>query len=229
MTSCAVRLCGVFEQRHVAIDQHLGEAFEGCDLSVEIDADHRPSSVGDSIFDLARIDEQIVVAAVDEHDVCAGAYDRLGRRDERIGGKDHFIATPDAQTQQHELDRIGPVADTDAMLRPGERGKLLFEGADRRSTDERRVGQHVRKAGGDLIGDLCVLRPQIDEGDVLGTHGIAPCARKLMSCPDERMNTAGTPAHTSPGGTDLVTTDPMPMRDHTPMVRCSRIIDPEPR
>jgi hypothetical protein len=43
-----------------------------------------------------------------------------------------------------------------------------------------------------------------------------------------RMKRAGDPAHISRLGMSLVTTDPIPISDHSPTVKCSRTMAPDP-
>ena len=89
--------------------------------------DHGPGSRSYRLFDQAGIQVVGIGIDVDEHGYGIRHHDCAGRRDERIGRNDDFVAGFDADRLQCETQRRGAVADGDAVGGLLERGEALFE------------------------------------------------------------------------------------------------------
>ena len=110
---------------------------------------------------------------------------------------------------QRQLQRVGAVADADAVVDADELGVLLLEVGDGRPVHEGRRGEDGRDARLHLCGDLGVLRRQVDEGD-----WVVRCAHAWTPV---RIGRAGTPTQVSPAGTSSRTTAPIPTVAPGPM------------
>ena len=106
---------------------------------------------------------RVVVGAVDEHrrGTCAG--NGLGGRDERVGREDAFVAVPDAECAQRDLDRVGAICHSYAMRHADKLSVFTLEGGHLRAADEGRPGQDFLPARGHLVGYGRMLSAQVDK------------------------------------------------------------------
>ena len=153
----ALGLGSVLDQRHAGGVADLLEADHRRELAEQVHRDHRLGAVGDRRLDQVGVDEQPVVVAVHEHGCRTDARDRLRGGDERVGGEHDLATGADTRSPQRELERVGAVADADAVVDPGEGGVLTLEVGDRRPVDEGRGGEDGGDACLDLGCDLGVL------------------------------------------------------------------------
>jgi hypothetical protein len=121
---------------------------------------------------------------VDQHRRRAGPYHGLGGRDERVGRQDHLVTHADPERAQGYLERVRAVRDAHAVRRPHEAGVRLLEPRHGLALDERRLAQHLREPGGDLLGDLPVLRLQVDQRN--GDHDPPLDHRRRILTTDSR-------------------------------------------
>ena len=143
------------------------------------------------------------------------AGDRLRRRDERVHGDNDLAAAFHTDRPQRQFQRVGAVRNADAVPDPGEGGVVTLEGLDFFSADKAGRGEKPPPLRQHLVGDLGLLRHQVDERD---THDLV-----TASC------RAGTPAHVSPVGRSAVSTAPMPSTAFLPTRSPSRTLEFMPR
>jgi hypothetical protein len=107
---------------------------------------------------------------VDEYRRRAHGEDRQDRRDERIGGRDDFVAGPDFESAQRELDCRQPGADADRVARADERGILAFEALDRGTQDEIPALEQLTEDTLQRVAQRLVLRTEIHERHLHRRH-----------------------------------------------------------
>ena len=90
--------------------------------------------------------------------------DRLGGRDEGVGGHDHLVARPDARPRAGQLEGVGAVGHPDDVLDPDVVGELALEGRDLGPADEGRGHELGLPHGQHLFGDLRLLCCDVQEG-----------------------------------------------------------------
>ena len=140
------------------------QPFDRGGLAVEMHRNDRRGARRHRGLDGIGVDQvRVVVGAVDEHRRGARPGNGLGGRDERVGRKDAFVAVPDTERAQRDLDRVSAVRHPDAMRHADELSVFALERGHLRAADERRPGQHFPPALGDLIGHGRMLRHEIDK------------------------------------------------------------------
>ena len=134
-------------------------------LSVQIHADDRPGAIGQGGADQRRVDQEVLVVAIDEHRAGAGSVHGAGRRDERVRRKDDLVAGPDPETAQDRLDRVRSVGHTHAVVGLAICPELVLERRYLGAADEGRVADDPREPALDLLGNFVALGRQVEEGD----------------------------------------------------------------
>ena len=134
--------------------------------AVEVHRHDRPGATRHGARDELRIDVAGGRVDVHEHGPGARVGDRLGRRDEGVGGRDHLVALTDAGREQGEVERARPRVEADAVLRLAVDGKLPLERRHLLAEDERRGLPHAVERRQHLVPDAPVLRLQIEVRDL---------------------------------------------------------------
>src|SRR3990172_2622677 len=112
---------------------------------------------------ILRIDVQGRGVDIHENNLCPRHCDRLGCCDKRICCRYYLVTPTDAESFQGKENRIGTVADTDAMLRAAECCESLLEGPHIRPPDEGGTRENVCDRPVDLGLDAHVLCFQVYE------------------------------------------------------------------
>jgi len=160
-----VRLGGVLEHEDPA---RRGEGPEGAHrrhLPVEVHGEDRLRAPADPLGNARGVYQMIHGVAVDEDGCGARAYDRERGGDEAVGGDDDLVAGTDSRGAERDLEGVGPAAHAHAVRGTGEASKGLLEGTHIRAQHEGRLGEHAGQPLTHLLGDLAVLRAEIDQGD----------------------------------------------------------------
>ncbi|MNT13323.1 hypothetical protein D3C72_1482890 [compost metagenome] len=91
--------------------------------------------------------------------------DRFRRCNVVEPGGDDLVAGADSQRHLHDLQRVGSVGATDAVLRPRIGCELFFQFGDFRAEDVLAMGQHALDPRVDLVLDASLLGFEVDEID----------------------------------------------------------------
>ena len=92
--------------------------------------------------------------------------DRLERRDERAGNRHHLAPRPGSQRDEREPQRLGAVAEADAVRHAAVGGELGLELVQLRGQRERAAPRDPVERPGELRLERLVGSPQVDERDV---------------------------------------------------------------
>ena len=139
---------------------------------------------------------------VGEDGSCPDVRDGLGRRDERVRGRDHLVARTDVQRPQGELERGRAGAHTDGaggshVLGPGrlERAHLVAE-------DEAGVVEDALDRAIDLAPDRLVLSGEVNELDPHASPFVGQASARpiLLDIGDLADDARGVPDHDRPVG-----------------------------
>ena len=179
----ALGLRGVLDDADAAGQRRRADLVDRGALAVEVDRDHRAGPVGEGLVDGVGV-EQVVVVAVDQDQRRPDADDGLGGGDERVGRHHHLVTGADTDAAQRDLERVGPVADADAVVdADGNRRTSLSNSATSRppmNDVSPRTGRS-RSATSSAISRCC--QPQVHQGDVAHGRSITSgrCASSLRA------------------------------------------------
>ena len=134
-------------------------------LSEDMDGDDGLGLFRDLRLDLGRVDVEVLVD-VHENGSGPGLGDRFGGRDPAIGDGDDLVSEADAEGLERDIDGIGPVGATDAMLHAVLLGVDSLEAFDMLPPDKGRLADDGLDGGVDLGLEGVVLAFEVDEGDV---------------------------------------------------------------
>ena len=147
-------LGGVLDQRDPMPVGQLPEGAQVGGLAEDVDGHHGPRALRDRRLGRVRVEAQGHRVDVGEHRRRAAACDRLGGREERVGGGHDLVPGADAERLQAQLERIGAVCDGHRVPVADRRRHLHLE--------RPHVGAEDEPAGVDHVADeLLYLGQQI--------------------------------------------------------------------
>jgi hypothetical protein len=134
--------------RRVPIQMHWDESFSpNCNV----------------LFELIDIDRAGLRVNIHEYNSRTGGGNRLGRCDESVGGCDYLVPRSDVQRSQRELECVGTIADSDAVLDAAVQGEFMFEAAHGFAAYERCVFDNLANCPIDILPNRPVLCSQVNE------------------------------------------------------------------
>src|ERR1019366_4170749 len=101
----------------------------------------------DSRFDLRRVDVEGRSDAIDKNGLRSGVHDGVNGGAKRHGGSDHFIASPDSQGEQRQMNRSRTTAHSDGVGCAFVARELLFEALDPSTQPDPMAAQTLNDRG----------------------------------------------------------------------------------
>ena len=139
----------VLQEEQAVLFAHGGDRLMVCGQAEEIDVHHglrRELSFRNNGFDgrlkTFRVRIERIGADIIEHRRAAHGGDGLARGEEREVRHEHGVAGADAPRHHAQLQRVGAVAASDAVLPPDVGGKTLLKRFHLLAADEMRAGRH---------------------------------------------------------------------------------------
>ena len=157
MPACPVGLCRVLDDRQPASCRSGRHSLHGGDLTVQVHRQYRPGPRRTGLGDQVGVDEEVKRIAVDQPDACSGTCDGLGRSNERIGRHHDLVTRPHTRGPKGELERVGPVGDTQRVGAAAIAGPGRLEHGDVGPVDEGTCIHDATQALLHLVLDLRVL------------------------------------------------------------------------
>jgi hypothetical protein len=111
------------------------------------------------------VDEECLGVDVGEDRDGAGPDHGQGAGDEGVGGNDDLVAGAYTAGAEGDLEGVGAVGDPDAVAYSNEGGELGLECLPLVAEDEDRAIDDPRPSSTNLVGDLGVLGPQVNQRD----------------------------------------------------------------
>lgn len=143
----------------------LLDGFDVRRLAEDMDGDNGLRFLRDPRFDLRRVDVEILVD-VHKDGPGAGLGDRFGGRDPAVGDGDDLVAEADAQGLEGDVDGVGSVGATDAVLHAELFGIGFLETLDVLAADEGRLVDDGLNGWVDLGFEGEILSFEVDKRDV---------------------------------------------------------------
>jgi len=172
----AVCLGGILDHFQIVPASDLENGIHVAGLAVEMHGNDGARVRGNSGFDLFRIDDERVFLDIEEDGLGAGRGNRFRGRNERMGGRDHFVPDADAERLQCQAQRVSSVPAAGAVqVRRGARcvlplpavlRKLDLEVPDILAANERAPRDDALDRGVDVVSDAQILSIEVDEWNI---------------------------------------------------------------
>ncbi len=132
----AERLARVVDQREAVLRRNRADLVELARIAVDVDRDDRLRARRDRRLDRGGIHVQRPRVDVGEHRSRALVDEAVGRRGERVRGRDHLVARSDAGGDAQQVQARGSGRDGGRVRRADLRCDHLLEAVDRRAERE---------------------------------------------------------------------------------------------
>ena len=124
---CAVRLASIRNDRQTVLSRDFEDRRHIRRLAIQVHRHNRFRPRRNRLLDQLDVNQVIGWINVDEHGRRPGICDRERRRHKRVGSRDHFIARPDPERTQCQMQRLGTIAQANAVPPAAEVGERLLK------------------------------------------------------------------------------------------------------